>query len=395
MNYLDPLPAFDEIDLSSEYFAEDDSVRTDDYNPRLGRMLLRITERQINTGNPQFVQDAYVQLQKKGYIRKLAKVKLSLALINEIFEILKKELPYSESRYRSFIEEAVNAPFDESSVLDIETGQEREISELLDEFENALFDNQHDKAADIFIKTWPLLKEYIDNNYTRETNSGLQRYSIWQIQEALDFRMDLFNAINDADMALLNAGRYEDGLVIFFDILSTFVWNAENDHLLRGAIGTCYHNLGRSDEADQWYMDWLDNSSDHPSAVNSYILYLQDKKETDKALDFLEHYLAEPLTDTNHSNNRINMSEDKHLPNDTYEDQLLLYTRAIELSKSLGDQQRLEKYQKLLGQTQKQHESSSKLYPFGEPVVNSKKIYPNDPCPCGSGKKYKKCCGRK
>ena len=25
----------------------------------------------------------------------------------------------------------------------------------------------------------------------------------------------------------------------------------------------------------------------------------------------------------------------------------------------------------------------------------AKKIYPNDPCPCGSGKKYKQCCGRK
>ncbi len=25
----------------------------------------------------------------------------------------------------------------------------------------------------------------------------------------------------------------------------------------------------------------------------------------------------------------------------------------------------------------------------------NKKIYPNDPCPCGSGKKYKQCCGRK
>ena len=23
-----------------------------------------------------------------------------------------------------------------------------------------------------------------------------------------------------------------------------------------------------------------------------------------------------------------------------------------------------------------------------------KKVYPNDPCPCGSGKKYKQCCGR-
>lgn len=27
-------------------------------------------------------------------------------------------------------------------------------------------------------------------------------------------------------------------------------------------------------------------------------------------------------------------------------------------------------------------------------VVKPEKIYPNDPCPCGSGKKYKKCCGK-
>jgi len=27
-------------------------------------------------------------------------------------------------------------------------------------------------------------------------------------------------------------------------------------------------------------------------------------------------------------------------------------------------------------------------------VVKGSKIYPNDPCPCGSGKKYKKCCGK-
>ena len=26
---------------------------------------------------------------------------------------------------------------------------------------------------------------------------------------------------------------------------------------------------------------------------------------------------------------------------------------------------------------------------------SEKKVYPNDPCPCGSGKKYKQCCGRK
>ncbi len=26
-------------------------------------------------------------------------------------------------------------------------------------------------------------------------------------------------------------------------------------------------------------------------------------------------------------------------------------------------------------------------------IVKGAKIFPNDPCPCGSGKKYKKCCG--
>ena len=26
--------------------------------------------------------------------------------------------------------------------------------------------------------------------------------------------------------------------------------------------------------------------------------------------------------------------------------------------------------------------------------MNSYKVYPNDPCPCGSNKKYKKCCGK-
>ena len=40
---------------------------------------------------------------------------------------------------------------------------------------------------------------------------------------------------------------------------------------------------------------------------------------------------------------------------------------------------------------------STLVYPNGldgSSVKVEKKIYPNDPCPCGSGKKYKKCCGK-
>jgi len=31
--------------------------------------------------------------------------------------------------------------------------------------------------------------------------------------------------------------------------------------------------------------------------------------------------------------------------------------------------------------------------PFNEPIRVENKIGRNDPCPCGSNKKYKKCCG--
>ncbi|MEF9919013.1 MAG: SEC-C metal-binding domain-containing protein [Eubacterium sp.] len=36
----------------------------------------------------------------------------------------------------------------------------------------------------------------------------------------------------------------------------------------------------------------------------------------------------------------------------------------------------------------------TKNYKRSKTIVNENKIGRNDPCPCGSGKKYKKCCGR-
>lgn len=42
-------------------------------------------------------------------------------------------------------------------------------------------------------------------------------------------------------------------------------------------------------------------------------------------------------------------------------------------------------------------ETRKKLYreqKVSTTIVKPDKVYPNDPCPCGSGKKYKKCCGK-
>ena len=46
---------------------------------------------------------------------------------------------------------------------------------------------------------------------------------------------------------------------------------------------------------------------------------------------------------------------------------------------------------RVLADSKKETDKDCKVVAF----PGTKKIYPNDPCPCGSGKKYKYCCGRK
>lgn len=43
--------------------------------------------------------------------------------------------------------------------------------------------------------------------------------------------------------------------------------------------------------------------------------------------------------------------------------------------------------------TEKERKEISKEYNKSKTFVNTNKVGRNDPCPCGSGKKYKKCCG--
>lgn len=389
----------DELDFSEEYFDEDYEEIGEESNPRLGRLVVRITEHQIETKSPAFVEKAYVALQKKGYIRKLAKVKLATALINEIFEIVKYNKPHSEERYRTFVEEAVRENFNEDSVIDIETGRERTISELLYEFEELVMEeNAFDEAADAFLEVWPKLKAYIDDNYTRETEDGLQRLTPGQIDERTEYRMELFNSVMDADMAFLNSGRYEEGVKILKEILETFAWEDDEDASVRGSIGECLERSGKTEEADKWFEDWLSERPKDPRCANYYVMALMDRGDMEKAGKVLTDCLPEGLP-----------AEER------YED---IYMRAEAYYSAKGDKAKAkvftglsEKIEKLYlgeyseddfkdgeirfgGMFDPEHPSYIGNLKHAPTVVNAAKIYPNDPCPCGSGKKYKKCCGK-
>jgi preprotein translocase subunit SecA len=87
------------------------------------------------------------------------------------------------------------------------------------------------------------------------------------------------------------------------------------------------------------------------------------------------------------------------------EDEEIAEQKKIEAQKALEEQQRLAAQSAVQDMTrgiQKQHERELKELQFGgsngsattqQPVAASPKVGRNDPCPCGSGKKYKKCHG--
>ena len=214
------LPGGGDWDIDEEYL--EDTKITTDYNPRLGRILLRVIERQIEMKSPEFIEQAWHELQIKGYFRKFAKQKLAMALVSELYEIMKYHKSYSEERYRSFVEETLRESFDEDSVLDFETGREHILSEQIYYITDLSWEGKKQEAAQEFVHIWPMVAAWLEQNYTRETKNGLMRYTAEQIDEAMDFRLDLFGLVDDADRILLNGGDYENAIPVFESILETF-----------------------------------------------------------------------------------------------------------------------------------------------------------------------------
>ena len=68
------------------------------------------------------------------------------------------------------------------------------------------------------------------------------------------------------------------------------------------------------------------------------------------------------------------------------EDLYYIYGKVINLAREMGETDRADRMQGILNSLRK---LSSEAMP-----PTKRKVGRNDPCPCGSGKKYKKCCGR-
>lgn len=93
--------------------------------------------------------------------------------------------------------------------------------------------------------------------------------------------------------------------------------------------------------------------------------------------------------------NHVEISNDKEMEeivsiiNELWNDTRMIVNRGFKPDELCKE---AYKYQKAPINANKKKQKDTKIVDFSKARKN--KIYPNDPCPCGSGKKYKHCCGK-
>jgi tetratricopeptide (TPR) repeat protein len=210
--------------------------------------------------------------------------------------------------------------------------------------------------------------------------------SMEDLDGAFHGMQSIYNWTTDFEMELGNASKDDKSFAqTRIEFCEAYItrWRNQSEPNLEGmkwALCESYFDLGESDEGERLFQNYLEES---PTSGWGWVGWSdqygvsanKNNKDNEKAIQILKKALGiEGLQDRFHVMERL--------------DDLL-----IEMGR---DQEAAEVRQKILDEMKAKNASRPRatLPPLRKAVpITSVKIGRNDPCTCGSGKKYKKCCG--
>jgi len=340
--------------------------------------MMEAVEKQLEGHDPAFVTDVFYSIQKKGYNRKQARTVIASVLVEEMYYMLKGEREYDEKKYEAALKQRNRTITNFTMIPDVTLEIEKYINEATMEIWDAISKDDEEKAAALFLDIWSVMKEYVVHNLYRDTTTGIEKPDILDISEMTEYNMDFDSLISAMGMILSNTHRYQQVIDFSKEVLEMFSWERTKADTFKDDIGQALADMGKTDESDAWYQKWMEAEPDNGNCINGYAFCYQSRGNIEKAITIVESHLPE-----------------KEIADKKYEN---LYIRAADLYNQIGENKKAEHFIQLLEEI---HSPFSDDMVFDiedeqcqKPVVKGKKIYPNDRCPCGSGKKYKKCCGK-
>lgn len=342
-------------------------------NLRLKKTILEIVDNQLKDNNPPCARDAYEKLINAGYSKSEAKDKIGAVALTEIYDILKMGQAFDEEKYRDSLEEMLRQSFDYEDDHHIETEWDA-WDDLVQKGYEAFEDQKAAEGLRSWQEAWDVFQSAMKEVSQTETLYGLM--------ESQDFVYPIDGWLQDYEMELGNAKKYEERIAFCEKILKMFDWEDDDDSCFQCGVGESLFGEGKTAEAYEYYEKWLADDPQNANGLNSFSWILFENGDAKKAYEVIRKAVWGVSC---------------------YADNMILFMRARQLADHVGKEDESKWFQQQLDK----FESSIKTWEMDEdeifdeftapkqiPVVKDKKIYPNDPCPCGSGKKYKKCCGK-
>ncbi|MEN3005242.1 MAG: SEC-C metal-binding domain-containing protein [Dehalobacterium formicoaceticum] len=225
-----------------------------------------------------------------------------------------------------------------------------------------LKDKQTTKACDVMLDAWEDIKTVMDDDAIQDlpTLSSKYKWTEFIMNYVQDLEADLYNAGLDDPKYFSKRIQYcEEMLKISGDSDELLIENT------RRAIAESHYALGNKIECDRLFQMWLAND---PAWGWGYIGWSACYQFGINNIG-PDYRKAEEIISIALSQKNLRDRDD-------------VVDRAIDIYTSLGNDQKAAELKKEL-------KTVSRNTP-----VSVIKIGRNDPCPCGSGKKYKKCCGK-
>lgn len=219
---------------------------------------------------------------------------------------------------------------------------------------DALKSNQTNHTIQLWQKGYQLLSDELQN----------EKISFLQLGNFFGFQPSISKWLKDFVDLYMKNRQYDEVILLSQNILDLFIDN-KYVHDFRISIGQALFSKGDIQQAYQHFDQLLKKYPNELELIYAYLSCLKDD-DPNKAKAIILKYV--PLT------LEYNKSSEA------------LFKLSKDILEALHDTDLVRQYQNV-NKTQSE---------FGKrkPVCKKVTVGRNDPCPCGSGKKYKKCCGR-
>jgi tetratricopeptide (TPR) repeat protein len=259
-------------------------------------------------------------------------------------------------------------------------------------------------ACKVWLEVWKNISNIMNSKRMRSLNEfdGLFRGT-----------QSLFNWVQDLEMELGNAGVeekkfFEERILFCEEFINPF---PREDSLvienMKRAIAESYFEIGQPEKAETLFKKWLHKDPKWGWGwigwSDSYWLYCGESKNYERAEELLREGLS--VKNVRDRNDLLERLESLYSETGKEEEAKKIFQKTAiwgrmtqDVTIQKGDILRIKKGITFDGEGLPLEEFDTLKDILAEdadlPDVKKPKIGRNDPCPCGSGKKFKKCCGR-